>query len=1215
MNSQDPSLNTPNEEQEVSEASTQLRSRATEAIKSSNRTSTTNKHHENTSSAIDSAEIKTNEQTKASDENLKPYSSTNNEVKPNKMQSDENAQDKQDEAKTAENGLDEISTPPKSSSDIPSASETAFKHNSDENKKNTSEPNDSNDKSNIKPIKNIFETGMLYRHSIEVIDDSMMARPSISFQMKRFTLKFGETIIETDSSSNLFQEQKTVSNEAWKVFINGDKVEMRNLPIPIFMSIYDFRLVVARIFMLHVSAIEISYPHILYDNVYDLYEQNTSIGQARFKIIVHESSQPRENGYEKQVWPTYSKFIERIQLMKRSDIKFQASYKEFQYLMWQEKNYPVDIIELFNSHHTYIHEPSKPVEKVSDDGNPSEDEETEEKTSEENTLDVNQDEAETNDNEQSPNSSKNKTNENSNEKKIKGGNKAKSKHRAKSSSTSNSISSNDSGEIDWRNHFQKIGIHSFRLNELLNDSQDLRQYVKSSYPTIKPFYELQPYKNSCTFLINAQIDDHLRLFQLGVLENGNVQFIFKITSIMMTFDEIKSKLDKWMSKHGYKILEALYLDEFVYDPKFKLENYHMDFINCSSTVFIPTKGKGKSIPNVSKIVDMPGFTQIFATKSSFRFTTPQFLSKSSLLLFNMMSVLENYLTLNSNLRYANKLQINQADDVFYTYIDNVSSYEQSCLIYLFILGILNLTDEVKVSNTSDDLLANLRRITGKQKLTMLKELDPITFGNRFLQSGESDYSQLVQSNDQRPCILSKSEYDHLKLRYPDRVLNLENQSTHARMYLACPYDKFPISNYHSMPGQLCVVKCTMKFTSTHQFSFCDQILGGQGNKKALMNKFRSNTIVIFGTAIAPGRKCLLPTELFNLFVDYVLQKGEPGNPYYHIDKKYGKKAFIIERDEKKSSYKILTEFDPGFDHVLVITVTDSPDWFVAVNSTNNEPLTFNEKTENAFLRTIIEKSKHSEEIQIFINFIEQIIDHKFGNQTPLQALQELIKMKVQFICLSLSEIVVAIIYKGKVWFTPHLFNPGVEKMDIGRAVEKLVDLPTFKDLKPEGITELYQNYIDGKICAAKYFNTIVLIKPEKIKANTWPTTYIDLLPFIFNLYGLQKEPLTKSVIRLESLAINQLLTKFLRVCTQLGWEKDRKRQLLDIMKPFHSSKNQIEYLGSTDIVSWRRSKFHLDFLLDMTDESILRQINEDIMKSIQLKYDVKNEYFYRGNIY
>lgn len=1024
----------------------------------------------------------------------------------------------------------------------------------------SSKPN-SDDNSNVKPIKNIFETGLLYRHSIEVIDDSMMARPSMSFQMKRFTLKFGETIMETVSSSNLFQEQKSVSNEEWKAFINGNKVEMRNLPIPIFMSIYDFKLVVARIFMLHVSAIEISYPNILYDNVYDLYEQNTSIGQAQFKIIVHESSQPRENGYEKQVWSTYSKFIERVQLMKRSDIRFQASYKEFQYLMWQEKNYPVDIIELFNCHHTYIHAPSKPVE-------------------------------------QAPDSAKDKTNE----KKIKGGSKAKS-------------SANDSDEFDWRNHFQKIGIHSFRLNELLNDSQDLRQYVKSSYPTIKPFYELQPYKNSCTFLINAQIDDHLRLFQLGVLENGNVQFIFKITSIMMTFDEIKSKLDKWMSKHGSKILEALYLDEFVYDPKFQLKNYHIDFLNCSSTVFIPTKGKGKSIPNVSKIVDMPGFTQIFATKSSFRFTTPQFLSKSSLLMFNMMSVLENYLTLNSNLRYANKLQINQADDVFYTYIDNASSYEQSCLIYLFILGILNLTDEVKVSNTSDDLLANLRRITGKQKLSMLKELDPITFGNRYLQSGESDYSQLVQSNGQRPCIISKAEYDHLKLRYPDRVLNLENQSTHARMYLACPYDQFPISNYHSMPGQLCVVKCTMKFTSTHQFSFCDQTLGGQGNEKALMNKFQSNTIVIFGTAIAPGRKCLLPTELFNLFVDYVLQKGEPGNPYYHIDKKYGKKAFIIERDEKTSSYKILTEFDPGFDHVLVITVTGSPDWFVAVNSTNNEPLTFNEKTENAFLRTIIEKSKHSEEIQTFINFIEHIIDHKFGNQTALQALQELIKMKVQFICLSFSEIVVAIIYKGKVWFTPHLFNPGVEKMDIGRAIEKLSDLPSFKDLKHEGITELYQNYIDKKICAAKYFNTIVLIKPEKIKANTWPTTYIDLLPFIFNLYGLRKEPLTKSVIRLESLAINQLLTKFLRVCTQLGWEKDRKRQLLEIMKPFHSNKNQIEYLGSTDVVSWRRSKFHLEFLLDMTDESILRQINEDVMKSIQLKYDVRNEYFYRGNIY
>ena len=1195
MKSQDPGLNI------ISTDPSKLDEIKKNEVEASN----DDKDQEKASSAVGSAEIETNDKAKASSE---VPNASSHEVKTtsNDVQTGEKAQNNQDEAKTSENGLDENIATSKPSNDISSPSPDFPKSNSDEIKKNSNETIISNDKPNPKPIKNIFETGLLYRHSIEVVDDSMMARPNMYFQMKRFTLKFGENITETASSSNLFQEQKSVSNEAWKVFINGNKVEMRNLPIPIFMSIYDFKLVVARIFMLHVSAIELSYPNILYDNVYDLYEQNTSIGQAQFKIIVHETSQPRENGYEKQVWPVYSKFIERVQLMKRSDIKFQACYKEFQYLMWQEKNCPVDIIELFNCHHTSIHEPSKSSEKVSGD------EETEEKLSDENSANTSTDEVNASSNAETSNAMKGQTNESTNDKKVKGGCKAKSKLKTK---PSDEHKASNSYEIDWRNHFQKIGLHSFRLNELLNDSQDLHQYVKSSYPTIKPFYELQPYKNSCTFLINAQIDDHLRLFQLGVLENGNVQFIFKITSILMTFNDIKSKLDKWMSKHGMKILEALYLDEFVYDPKFQLKNYHIDFLNCSSTVFIPTKGKGKSIPNVSKIVDMPGFTQIFATKSSFRFTTPQFLSKSSLLMFNMMSVLENYLSLNNNLRYANKLQINQADDVFYTYIDNVSSYEQSCLIYLFILGILNLTDEVKISSTSNDILANLRRITGKQKLSMLKELDPITFGNRYLQSGESDYSQLVQSNAQRPCIISKDEYDHLKEKYPDRVLNLENQSTHDRMYLVCPYDQFPISNYHSMPGQLCVVKCTMKFTSAHQFSFCDQTLGGLGNEKALMNKFQSNTIVIFGTAIAPGRKCLLPTELFNLFVDYVLQKGEPGNPYYHIDKKYGKKAFIIERDEKTSSYKILTEFDPGFDHVLVIAVTDSPDWFVAVNSTNNEPLTFNEKTENAFLRTIIEKSKHSEEIRIFMNFVEHIIDHKFGNQSALQALHELIKMKVQFICLSFSEIVVAIIYKGKVWFTPHLFNPGVEKIDIARAIKYLSNLPSFKDLKPEGITELYQNYINEKICAAKYFGTIVLIKPAKIKANAWPTTYIDLLPFIFNLYGLRKEPLTKSVIRLESLAINQLLTKFLRVCTQLGWEKDRKHQFLEILKSFHSNKNQIEYLGSTDIVSWRRSKFHLEFLLDMTDESILRQINDDIMKSIQLKYDVKNEYFYRGNIY
>ena len=1165
MKSQDPSLNSTNAESLNPDETKQEEHEA----------SNDDKPQEKASSTINSAETEINANVNTSEHVPSVPAISDVETNSNDIKTGENLQDKQDEAKIIENTLSKNAAPSK-------PVENASSIETNENKKSTGNTS-SDDKANAKPIKDIFETGLLYRHSIEVIDDSMMARPNMSFQMKRFTLKFGENIAETNSSSNLFQEQKVVSNEAWKAFINGNKVEMRNLPIPIFMSIYDFKLIVARIFMLHVSAIELSYPNILYDNVYDLYEQNTSIGQAQFKIIVHETSQPRENGYEKQVWPTYSRFIERIQLMKRSDIKFQASYKEFQYLMWQDKNYPVDIIELFNCHHTALHEPSNAEHEPSNAGDQAGDQDEASNVGD-------QDEASTE----------------PNDKGINGG---KAKLKSKPISTNNSI------EIDWRNHFQKIGIHSFRLNELLNDSQDLRQYVKSSYPTIKPFYELQPYKNSCTFLINAQIDDHLRLFQLGVLENGNIQFIFKITSIMMTFDEIKTKLDKWMSKHGKEILEALYLDEFVYDPKFHLQNYHIDFLNCSSTVFIPTKGKGKSMPNVSKIVDMPGFTQIFATKSSFRFTTPQFLSKSSLLMFNMMSVLENYLSLNSNLRYANKLQINQADDVFYTYIDNVSSYEQSCLIYLFILGILNLTDETKISCSADDLLANLRRITGKQKLSMLKDLDPITFGNRYLQSGESDYSQLVQSNDQRPCIISKAEYDHLKDVYPDRVLNIENQSTHDRMYLACPYDQFPISNFHSMPGQLCVVKCTMKFTSTHQFSFCDQTLGGLDNAKAMMNKFQSNTIVIFGTAIAPGRKCLLPTELFNLFVDYVLQKGEPGNPYYHIDKKYGKKAFIIERDEKTSSYKILTEFDPGFDHVLVISVTDSPDWFVAVNSTNNEPLTFNDKTDNAFLRTIIEKSKHSEEIQIFMNFIEHIVDCKFENQTALQALQELIKMKVKFICLSFSEIVVAIIYKGKVWFTPHLFNPGVEKVDIGRAVEYLSNLPSFKDLKPEGITELYQNYINGKICAAKYFNTIVLIKPEKIKVNSWPTTYIDLLPFIFNLYGLKKEPLTKSVIRLESLAVNQLLTKFLRVCTQLGWEKDRKRQLLEILKPFHSDKNQIEYLGSTDIVSWRRSKFHLEFLLDMTDESILRQINEDIMKSVQLKYDVKNEYFYRGNIY
>ena len=758
----------------------------------------------------------------------------------------------------------------------------------------------------------------------------------------------------------------------------------------------------------------------------------------------------------------------------------------------------------------------------------------------------------------------------------------------------------------------KIYLHDEDINDFRNETNSLMGAIKCKDPTLRPLQGLESSKNECGFLYNHAIDGypHIRLYNLSILKNGLVVFIFK----NIRFDDDKSIisdiLSKWMQKNAYQYLDNIHLDECIYDTNFNIKQYQITELSHCAFIQLFT---GNKLSNLNVLNTLPAYSNVYTTKTSYRETGPQTMATSTQLILNQChNVSPTFQPTMMDFYFSCIVQLNQNEEGILIEIRNSGTDDNTKLILDTVAGKIDIHDVAPVK----DLVSKLVTIDSKIRIQQLKNADPVIFGSRSRDNVVKDYSQMVQNNEQRPSVLTEDEYKLLKVDYPNACLNVETQTTHERLYLMCPFEEYPIINYHAEKDQTCIIKCTSNFANASQYNLCDEQLNGLDNDKTIENRYASNTVVKFSTHILPGRRCFLPPELLNIFPHCHLLKLPDDVPVqYTVSDKYRMLSFVLERHS--DHYDIATEYEDGISYAVVIKIYGSKDSYIMCEQETNTPYVFNDESKNTFVHQLIKTSQARKQNVDFIRFINETFGLKYDDDANVKdVIDELVKNGASFYN-SYSDYrrVVAMMMNKKLYTIPEIFNLEFIVEPIPKVMDKIPDaLPSLSEFDTKHITRYYVHYKDQVVVGIRYLNNIVLVKAEKIPKISMPIEYVNLSPFMYQKFGFGTTTITKPLTHVAIIDSNAILTILINVCLKVHGKVDAEI-LQKVAADRLADKTDLIYVGN--VVSWRKSKIDRKLLksVNFSKESIMKLMYEFTLINSKFIYDSSKEYMYRRLIY
>lgn len=696
--------------------------------------------------------------------------------------------------------------------------------------------------------------------------------------------------------------------------------------------------------------------------------------------------------------------------------------------------------------------------------------------------------------------------------------------------------------------YPKAFIHSASLNEYLGENPNVA-FLKHYDASWSPSKGFNVCKNSVSFFINIPIPtvlvEALRLYQITILANGLILISFRYIGLIQDHAQISHIITEWLENNLVSYLERARLDEFIYDFDF---NYDFDIYEMCHSMNINLKTTDK-FDLLSVINTLPGVQSAYTTKSSFRSMFHQcYGPESQFMLEYLANLSPRFQASMITMFYCAQVNVNQRTDGINVQIVNSASYRTTEILIGLLMGII----ETKPFPSSDNIFAQLRDVDPKIRIRQLKELDPVAFDNRLQGDKLSDYSQLVQSNEQRPSVITMKQFGQLQHKYPDSIIDLENQTTHARMYLACPFSEYPIINFHAQGDELCIIKCTTKFSNNVQYQYCNRQYNGIENDKVANPVFSSNTIIRFTPILDPGRKCLLPEEIFNAFPRSVLLKLED-----ELDlKPYGLTDYIdLIREE--TEYHINTIMVPGVEYGVVLSIYspsfDSSQRFLLCSMSTGEPERFTTKTDNVFIQQIMHLSHVQETIDRFKSFMKKVLPNiKIGSD-----INSLIKSLPDPVVV--NDTICGLMIDGVYWRTPlvPLFN-----LSVNGQTFSLKSLPDVSMINAEG-----QVIDDGQVCAVVVDGVYIPVKPTK-PLDGVPIVHVDPYwalnePLLTTKSSEDDEMKPESV---QSININRLKLIYIHVCQEIYGEITEESLMK--MKERFGGTTKIKDDG---LLSWRHS--------------------------------------------
>ena len=649
------------------------------------------------------------------------------------------------------------------------------------------------------------------------------------------------------------------------------------------------------------------------------------------------------------------------------------------------------------------------------------------------------------------------------------------------------------------NRFSKVYIQSQKVDADRISEREM-QYVKISSEATNPFNAVDAIYEACALYLGEEISNGIILSNINVYTNGIINVNFTSINSQLTYDDIKEIIKKWLDKNMLSLLDSTCVDECVYSTAFDVHKYKYSFGSVTSTVSF-SNGIIDDINEITTLTNQTVPTVKFPTRTSIQFSMYTF--NCAYLKYKYLCLLLNKDFLTENVVQKSVLPtchagINVSNDVITVSSIDATSYDESMYHYAMILGIFSQLKSFDKSSKAVEEGATFKQIqkramsiNKKQLLKVLYSTDPTLFGERKIgASKKRPYSGLAQKVDQRVVPITADEYAIVKKERPESVADIQNQTFKAqRLYLFCPYNKTPYVNFHSILNQICIPRCTTKLSNKSQLSYC--INGLDARDIEVGNGAENQSITLYNPIITRGRKCKLPNELNAIFPNYICVKLNVGlndvNKYYEAT--YGKKAFVIKRDNLIEKYEILTEYNKEEDYILTLFAERTKDDVFMVTF-NDTPLLF---SQNPTIRDFFSRAAAKTSTQLkFFDFTESITKKPL-NEVYSLSVNEIIRYiaeKHHVTIAVTNDTVFGIIYNNKVFFSPQFYwqyNSGKEFVQLKDLAMMLTSgkatLPKLADFNPLYINELYIDYETSKVRGIMYKNVFSFTMAEDVPSQ------------------------------------------------------------------------------------------------------------------------------------
>lgn len=689
-------------------------------------------------------------------------------------------------------------------------------------------------------------------------------------------------------------------------------------------------------------------------------------------------------------------------------------------------------------------------------------------------------------------------------------------------------------------------------------------------------------QNILTLYFSKHISDEISIEFIDVYKNG----CFKISFIIhqpITLARIVETVNEYFKDNLDELFGNLLINDCstTCDTKPMTAGDYSPKISRIVSDYVISDSKISDIKKLDRLMGFKGIESRFSSNTSISINAFNFYNRNTL--FNFNEEYENKGIISENVvkvQMLPEIKFALSGDSITIDCTRFTSLSEIVFELCFVLPLLKFKNIDKIVENSDpveNILSRLRNIPVKQNLKKLSAMDPELFAPRTVGKNARAYSALCQIREQRPSLITETEYGIIHKEHPESTFNIENQTNpRQRLYMVCPHEKYSFANYHHFNNQKCVVRCTSKLSNPGQYSQCASDLNSH-YMSSLKLVYQSQAIVRYNENLPITRKCYLPKELQNAFPDYICVRSElyvKGNESItsYMKRVLNAIPLIIRRNTVDETYEILTEYDPvhATKYVLVIEPESKPELkYLVINYTDYSLLCVDEhKSLREFFRSLYKINKTFEEIIMIVNrYVAKETDLKLETMSLYHYFSRIAKDGIKLV---LAEGVVVGVCKKEgstdyFYSTPKIIWPyndvnSYKAETVYKNIEsKIIKLPSFEQLRDsmsdsDQVCVNVDGSVGGVFISFKGSKILTCCEPSELPSNyTKEPVMYDCKHYLFILLASGNkftEHRLRNLLNIDmryEMITNMYLKKYIKIYPDYSSRKDNQEKFMTMI--------------------------------------------------------------------